>query len=129
MAHCRDQAGRDPAFPEPLFVYLGTPEQGEVLRALWENVRAIADPRAALYDAFGLTRGGLRQVLAPRVWMRGFEAMLRGHKPGAPVGDVWRMPGYFLVDRERVCWYYLPSDSADHPDWSAVPRKPTTTQA
>jgi hypothetical protein len=117
----RDQVGRDPAFPASLFVYMGTPEQGGVLTDLWPEVRAIADPDARLYDAFGLTRGGFGQVLSPRVWLRGFQAMARGHSVGRPVGDVWRMPGYFLIEAGHVTWYYRPRDSADHPHWDAVP--------
>ena len=122
MAQVRDQVGRDPTFPPTLFVYMGTPEQGSVLTDLWPEVRAIADPEARLYDAFGLSRGGVGQVLAPRVWLRGFQALFRGHLVGKPVGDVWRMPGYFLIEAGRVTWYYQPHDSADHPDWNTVPR-------
>jgi hypothetical protein len=127
VAAVRDQVGRDPAFPDPLFVYMGTPEQGSVLTDLWPQVRAIADPEAQLYEAFGLTRGGVAQVLAPGVWLRGVQALLRGHSVGKPVGDVWRMPGYFLIEAGHITWYYRPRDSADHPDWNAVPRRPAAS--
>ncbi len=119
---CRDQVGRDPAFPQPLFVYMGNPDQADVLTDLWPQVRAIADPDARLYDAFGLTRGGLLQILGPAVILRGFQSLFQGHKVGKPVGDVRRMPGYFLIDAGKVVWYYEPGDSADHPDWSTIPR-------
>jgi peroxiredoxin len=79
-----------------------------------------ADPDRVLYRSLGLARGSLRQVLGPRVVWRGITATLRGHRLGRKDGDVWQMPGVFLVDDGRIVEAFRHRDVAERPDYRAI---------
>ncbi|RMF71467.1 MAG: hypothetical protein D6738_13765 [Acidobacteria bacterium] len=100
---------------------MGTPEQGDAFfDEHWPAARAVADPEARLYEAFGRRRGGLLDVLGPGVLLRGLGVLARGHGPGRVVGDPQRLGGSFLVDVPRVIWQHDPESAADHPDWARL---------
>jgi hypothetical protein len=83
-----------------------------------DDVPRIADPQRALYRAFGLARGSLRQLFGPRVWWRGLKAgLLSGHGVGRLQGDGFQMPGAFLLHRGEVQAAYLHVDASDRPDY------------
>jgi peroxiredoxin len=49
------------------------------------------------------------------MWLRGLKAVLRGGV-GIPVGDVWQMPGTFVIDREgTIRFAHYPSSSVEWP--------------
>jgi len=87
------------------------------------DVQRISDPEQTLYRAFGLRRGKASQVMGPRIWWRGFKAtVLRGHLPGRPKGDIFQLPGaYLLVDGE-VVRRFEPETSAEQPDFVELAR-------
>lgn len=100
MEELRERAGRA-GFPPTLLVHLGTSEEGERFFAeRWPEARAVSDPAAELYEALGLARGTLGQLLGPRVLLSGVRAALRGHGVGKPVGDPTRLSGWFLVSAD-----------------------------
>lgn len=85
-------------------------------RAPEEIFICLSDPEAQAYRAFGLSRGTSAEVMAPRVWGRGLQAMLHGNFPGIPRRDPMQMPGVFIVDRSGTVRYaYRSKDSADNP--------------
>lgn len=111
----------DDAFPKVLFFHQGTVEQGDAFFfPRWPEVPAVADPDRAFYDAFGVEHGRWRTVLGARSIVRGVHAALKGNFVGLPVGDVWRMPGAFLIDRGAIVWAHAPSHAGDHPDLTEV---------
>ena len=121
VADLRAARAADPAFPEVLFAHQGSVAQGNAFfMKRWPEVRAIADSGALLYDAFGVERGRLAAVVGPTAMVRGVKAALRGHLVGKPVGDVWRMPGAFLLDGDAIVWAQEPEHSGDHPDLAEV---------
>ncbi len=61
----------------------------------------LCDPQQQAYRAFGLSRGTASQVLGTSVWRRGLKAFL-SHGVGRPAGDVWQLPGEFVVDAAGV---------------------------
>jgi hypothetical protein len=61
------------------------------------DVPRYSAPDGRLYAAFGLQRGAIGRVAGPRVWWRGLSATLRGHLPGVPKGDIFQLPGTFLL--------------------------------
>ena len=61
--------------------------------------------------------------------VRGVQAALRGYGVGKPVGDVWRMPGAFLVDRGAIVWAHEPKHAGDHPDLAEVAAVARSLQA
>ena len=81
-----------------------------------DDVPRIADPEQKLYAAFDLARGSAWQVMGPANWWRGLWATL-GNGFGVPVGDVFQMPGAFLVHNGKVLRAFRHEASADRPDY------------
>jgi hypothetical protein len=76
----------------------------------------ICDPEGRLYDAFGLKRANPGQIFSIDVLKRGVRAAKAGHKGGAkPIGDPWRLPGAFVVDRHgEIVWSYRSRNAGDN---------------
>ncbi|MDZ4773495.1 MAG: hypothetical protein SGI72_10215 [Planctomycetota bacterium] len=103
---------------------MGTVEQCEHFFARFDDeARAIADPTAALYGAFGLERATLSRLLAPNVVAAGLLATLKGNFVGIPVGDIMRMPGTFLVKDDIIRWKFIGEHAGDHPDLDVVAQR------
>jgi peroxiredoxin len=104
-------------------VHMGSPEQGADLFAHYglADVGQVSDPEQRLYRAFQLERGGLRQLLGPKVWWRGFKAaILDRHGFGRPPTDVRQMPGAFLIRHGRIVRSFRHATAADRPDYAAL---------
>lgn len=113
----------DPTFPTIVFVHPSTPEDGEeFFGERWPEAASIADPTHALYSAFGLARGTLRQVLGPEVWLAGLRAVSGGNGVGRVKGDPMMMSGAFLVRGGSVVWAHRSAHSGDIVDPAEVPR-------
>lgn len=84
------------------------------------DLPAVADPSRRLYRGLGLRRGKIHQLLGWKVWWRGFQAFLRGHRVGKFEGDVTQLPGVFLIHRGGVLRRYFHQTSADRPDYQAL---------
>jgi hypothetical protein len=111
----------DPDFPRPLFFFQGTATEGRVLlRRYWPELRAVSDPTSEFYEAFGIRRGGLMKMLGPAVWSAKARAEEKGHRNGERVGDIWRMPGMYLVRGREILWAHEYRHAADHPDYGSV---------
>ncbi len=82
------------------------------------DVSRISDPQQRLYREFGLQRGTWGQVMGPRIWWQGFKStILKGNKPGKPIGDVFQLPGAFLVVDGQIIRSHRYRHSADSPDF------------
>jgi len=109
-------------YPEVLFFTQGLPAESRAfLRTYWPTARAVSDPDLWFYDAFGVRRASYLEALGPRVLRSRSRARAKGHANGAPSGDIWRMPGVFLVNGGHIQWRYDPEHAADHPDFAQVP--------
>lgn len=97
-----------------VFVGMGEPDQTESFRKRMASEHPyICDPDRVLYQAFGLTRGRLSDVLGPKMFVRGFGATLRGHWVGVPIGDIWQMPGIFRIEVDgTISWEYRAADAS-----------------
>jgi peroxiredoxin len=95
----------------------GNPAQTAELRRRYDApLRFLADPDRKAYRAYGLERGSVVQVMGPRVMLKAAMAALGGNVGGRMVGDVFQMPGTFVIDREgalRFC--HRNRDAADNP--------------
>ena len=121
LADLRACAEKDADFPGVLFVFEGAALEGKAfVRRYWPRARAIADPSATLYDDFGVGRGGLVEMFRPAVWKAQDRARDKGHANGPRSGDIWRMPGAFLVQGDRVLWAHEYRHAADHPDYGHI---------
>ncbi|MFM9956839.1 MAG: SelL-related redox protein [Phycisphaerales bacterium] len=84
------------------------------------DVPRVSDPERRLYRALDLQRGSLWAVFGPYIWFRCIQAMLTGRKIGRMIGDVFQMPGVFLIENGRVVGQYRHKSQADRPDYVAV---------
>ena len=113
-----------PDYPRVLFFFQGTSREGRAfLRHYWPEARAVSDPELEFYDAFGVTRGSFLQMLGPRVLLASRRASAKGHQNGERSGDIWRLPGLFVVAGDRILWRHEFRHAADHPDFAAIPTR------
>lgn len=83
-----------------------------------QDIPAIADPEGILYKRFNLKRGTVLQLAGPKVWVRGLWAgVVKGHGLGAEMGDIWQMPGVFLLFKGEVIKSYVHNSAADRPSY------------
>ena len=116
-------AAKAPGYPAPLFIHRASVEDGESFFATrFKTARAISDKDGFLFDAFGLNRGTLTQLLGPRAIWRAFGSMLKGHFVGKPTGNETQMPGAFLVHQRKVLWEHRARHAGDQPDLAAAMR-------
>lgn len=121
IADLRKAHEEEADYPEVLFFSQADVERTRSLfQRLWPEAAVICDPELSFYDAFGVGRGSLGQILGPGVWPAGVRAMLKGHFVGRPVGDPWIMPGFLLVIDRRIVWRHRFHHSGDHPDYRQV---------
>lgn len=124
VADLRAVAEGDPGFPRVLFLFIGSPTEGRAfMRRYWPGARAVADPEKRIYAAFGIERGSPLQLLGPGVWAGSRRARAKGHAQGKRTGDIWMMPGCFLVDGARILWAHEYAHAADHPDFASIPTR------
>lgn len=106
-----------------LFFALGTPEECRTFFDKFDpDARAVSDPSEEFYTAFGLRRGSASNFISPAVFGAGLRAVMKGNLVGKPVGDVWMMPGAFLVRDGVVHWKHIAEHTGDHPDLAEVAR-------
>lgn len=109
-------------FPPTLFFFQGTPTEGRAfLRRDWPTVRAVADPALRFYEAFGVERMGWLDMLRPGLWSAERRARAKGFEQGDRSGDIWRLPGVFLVRGDAILWAHEFRHAGDLPDFGAVP--------
>jgi peroxiredoxin len=104
-----------------VLVHMTTDASAQKLFAKYglDDVPRVADPERKLYDAFELKRGTVNDVIGPKVWWKGFRtAILQGNGFGVPAGDVFQMPGTFLVANGEILRAYRSDDSSGHPDYA-----------
>lgn len=123
MADLRRAAVSDPEFPTPIFVFMGTPDEGRAfLDAHWPGAVGIADPDKTLYGAFSVPRGGWREMFGLSTWIAGVRATLKGKLIGRRHGDAWTLPVLAVVDGSVVVWQHIGTHAGDHPRLDAIPR-------
>jgi hypothetical protein len=122
VADIRAAKERDPAYPEVLFFFQGTPTEGRAfLRRYWPEARAVSDPEHAFYADFGVEQGSFLQLLGPRSLLSVRRARGKGHESGESGGDPRQMPGLFLVRGAEILWSHRFSHAGDHPDFAVLP--------
>ena len=118
MKDLRRVAGRDPRFPQVVFVFMGTAAEGAAFLApRWPDAVGIADPDRRIYQAFGVRQGGLAEMFGPGAVACGIRATLKGNYIGRKHGDPWTLPSFVLTDGDRILWRHDGSHAGDHPRW------------
>jgi len=80
------------------------------------SVTRIADPQRELYRAFGLAKGGVRELLGARVWWHGLLSILKGCGLGHLAGEGRQMPGAFLFHHGQILAAQRARSASDLPD-------------
>ena len=112
-----------PSYPPVLFFHLDSQATvRDFFRNRWPEAHAVADPERRFYDAFGLRRGSLGELLGLGMLARAAQAMLKGNRMGRPTADARQMPGMLLVDGDRVVWEHAFGHVGDYPDLEQLGR-------
>ena len=99
-------------------VHMASDRQAELIFRLYgmEKVARFSDPDRSLYEAMGLRRVTMRELMSRELFKRGFEACVRErHAMSVPRGDPMQMPGVFLVERGIVLATFLHEHPWDRP--------------
>ena len=119
---------RDPSIPRIVFVVMAAAGDGEryvdahTPSEAAGTAAGIADPDKVLHRAFGVPRGGWREMFGLRAWAAGVRATVRGKTIGAKVGDGWTLPTWVVLDGAEVTWRWTGTHAGDRPDFREVPR-------
>lgn len=99
----------------------GNSEQtNELCRRYQAQFQCLSDPEHKAYRAYGLGRGSFAQVMSPRILLKAAASALGGNI-GRQVGDVFQMPGTFVIDRNGIIRFcHRNRDTADNPPNDAV---------
>ncbi len=95
-------------------------EGADFFQERWPGARAVSDPEHFFYAAFGVPQGGLAEMFGLGALRSGVMALSQGHRQGKSMGDVWTMPGFFLVQTKLILWRYETESAGDHPDLSQI---------
>lgn len=112
---------RTPAIEVLLVVLADVPSSRAFFDQHWPQARVVADPQAALYEAFGVGKGRLGALIGPRVWPAALRAARQGHAVGRPVGDVTWLSAQLLVQRGVVLWAHRARHAGERSALDQVP--------
>lgn len=95
----------------------GDPDQAQALCDRFDvPFPCLADPSRSGYKAFELKRGSALAVFGPAALLRGIQAARKGHRIEKTVGDVFQMPGTFIISGDGVVRYaHYARHVGDHP--------------
>jgi peroxiredoxin len=108
---------------QPVFVHMSSEHEAQPILEKYhvEGVPRISDPEKKLYQAFGLQRGKILQLLGLKVWWRGFmSAIIEGHGFGKLMGDGFQMPGVFLIHKGKILKDFRHRTAAERPDYQRM---------
>lgn len=121
VADLQHIAKQDPHYPKVVFFFQGTRQAGEdFFGDRWNEGCFVADDTLFFYRAFGLDKGGVREMFSAEVWACTARAMVKGNLPGKRVGDGWMMPGVFLVKGNQILWQHEFEHIGDAPKWREI---------
>ncbi len=105
-----------------VLVGLGSPEQAEAFRKEFDlSFPIVCDPDRRLYAAYGLKKMGLLGFASPSLLVKGVKALGQGHSMGIPTGDIYQLPGVFIIDTNgRIRLSHFASGPADHPSADTI---------
>lgn len=114
----------NPKYPAVLFFCQGTVKQSEeFFDDFWPEARAVSDTERFFYQAFGLGQASVLQMFGPTPFVRGVQSLLKGNLGGKFIGDIWMMPGVFVVKNESIIWQHDFQHVGDHPDFTSIPEQ------
>jgi len=105
-----------------VLVGLGSLEQAEAFRRELDlSFPIVCDPDRHLYAAYGLKKMGLLGFASPLMLVKGVKALGQGHSMGMPTGDIYQLPGVFIIDTTgRIRFSHYSRDPADYPSADTI---------
>lgn len=106
-------------------VHMASDRQAELIFRLYglEGVPRFSDPDRSLYQAMGLRRASMRELMSTELFKRGLEACVQNrHAMGIPRGDPMQMPGVFVLHRGLILSSHVHQHPWDRPDYLALAR-------
>lgn len=97
---------------------LGKPEHAaRFCGKLAPSLTCLTNEEPDLNHTYGLTQGGLLQLLSPSALRNGARAASKGFSQGQSTGDTRMLPGTFVVDTSGIIRYaYYSENAGDHPN-------------
>ena len=121
VADLRALAEEQPGFPKVLFVSEAAKiEIQAFLRRYWPTAATISDPQAHFYDAFGVGKSFVK-AFSPSAFASVGRPRAKGHSRGPADGNIFRMPGVFLVQGEEILWSHDFRHAGERPDFEHLP--------
>jgi hypothetical protein len=112
----RNAQNLDPEYPNVLFFFQESVEAGQAFfNQFWPRAKGISDPDLFFYTEFGIPAGGLLEVAGPRALLAGLRATAKGNLQSWPKGNVWQMPGFFIVSGDKIFWSHQCQHAGDRP--------------
>lgn len=85
------------------------------------NIEHISDQEQLLYKSFQLRRGTIKQLLGLRVILKGIKVnYLKKVGIGAAQGDIYQMPGVFLLQKGKITKQYIHRMASDVPNYFSL---------
>ena len=99
-----------------VFMYRAQPTRN-FCRKREVDLECLGDPEREAYRAVGLGRGGLSEIVSPKVAIGALRAARHGAVAGGREGgDVRQMPGTFVVGSDgKVLFAHYNRDQSDNP--------------
>ena len=128
VSDLRGLSEKKAGFPKVIFVSEAKNiEIQAFVRRYWPSAVTISDTRRELYAAFGVGTSVFK-TFSPRVFQASRRALDKGNERGPADGNVFRMPGAFLVHRDEVIWSHDFEHAGELPDFEHLPEAHTSTE-
>lgn len=81
----------------------------------------LLDPDRQLYQAYGMQRGGVAQVMGPGLWGTYLRLLAQGRRLRRPTGDVYQLGGDVLIDGTGIVrQLYVSETPIDRPTMESI---------
>ncbi|MBS0203085.1 MAG: hypothetical protein JSS49_09325 [Planctomycetes bacterium] len=107
----------------PVVIHMGTTEQGSELlrRCNCADMDQVSDPTRRVYRALDLRLGTLTELFGARAFWRAIAGgTIFRFGFGKLVGNVWQMPGAFLIRHGRILTAFRHQSSSDRPNYTQI---------
>ncbi len=112
----RAASTRKPDYPDVLFFFQEDVATGQAFfNRYWPRAKAISDPAQFFYKEFGIPSATMMNLVSPKALLSSVRATLKGNFNSLPLGNVWQMPGFFVVKGDQIIWSHDYRHVGDEP--------------
>ena len=100
-----------------LLVAIGSEKEAETYRKTFApEFPMVCDPEGRLYQAFQVKQTRLLKMISASLFIKSMQVMGKGYGLGLPRGNLYQLPGVFIIDtRGMIRYSYYSRDPADRP--------------